>query len=179
MLKGTSNNILCDNCRTIITNTDFITIKGKKGVLHFCNNDQCYSLDKRIEDLGYKKLSNITWAEHCLKCKSHPIFGCAMKMPNSNEFFDSIVFQKKINIDKEENLIIEVARPKKIEKTKKNRYCDYSVGVIYVPKSNPKTVVRLFFESIDTNKNAIDFIKKCEIDILRYVNFIYRETELN
>jgi hypothetical protein len=39
MKKGTSQNILCDTCRKIITNTDYITIYGKKRILHYCNNE--------------------------------------------------------------------------------------------------------------------------------------------
>lgn len=175
MIKGINNNILCDSCRTIITNQDFITIKGKKNVLHFCNNDKCCNLDIQIENLGYKKLSNITWKEHGMKCNSHPISTCAKKMPNCNEFFDSIVFQKKIRIYNGSDCIIEIARPKKIKKTKKIAYCDYRIGIVYASEAKPKIILRLFFELVDTNKNAINFVKDCEKEVFAYINFIFRE----
>lgn len=46
MKKGISQNILCDSCRTIITNTEYITVKGKKRELHYCNED-CKKKDNK------------------------------------------------------------------------------------------------------------------------------------
>lgn len=46
MKKGISENIICDKCRKIITKTNYITIKGKKRILHYCNNNKCSNLNK-------------------------------------------------------------------------------------------------------------------------------------
>ncbi len=46
MIKGTSKNILCDHCRKIM-NGDFITIKGKKRVLHY--HQACYEEVKKAK----------------------------------------------------------------------------------------------------------------------------------
>jgi len=135
MEKGFSKRILCDTCRTIITNTDYITVKGKKRTLHYCDKDKCITDEQRLQALGYNKLSKITWNEHCKKCKSHPIDGCAKNSPEAVEFFGDIVYQKKI-----EGFIIEYAKSKGI----------YSrIGCLFIPKSNNKTVVRLFHDILD------------------------------
>lgn len=50
MIKGISKNIVCDNCRSIITNLNHNKIVGKKRVLHYCNEKKCLYF--------YKKVSN-------------------------------------------------------------------------------------------------------------------------
>ncbi len=47
MIKGTSQNILCDHCRTIISNPSVVnvaslTVKGKDGKdKHYCDTEKC------------------------------------------------------------------------------------------------------------------------------------------
>lgn len=41
MIKGTSENILCDKCRTILNAKEHIVFVSEKGTFHYCNNKKC------------------------------------------------------------------------------------------------------------------------------------------
>lgn len=173
MEKGTSKNILCDTCRTITTN-DYVTVKGKKRVLHYCNSVKCIDFDKQVESLGYKRLSNKTWSEHCEKCKSHPVGGCANLSPNCNEFYDQIVFQKKYNSGDIKNITIEIARPKKKINNIEwgSRISEYTVGFVFVNPNNPNTVRRMFYEFLGDRTELVPFIIQCEKEIDHTIFFL-------
>lgn len=172
MIKGTSQNILCDKCRRIITDTNYITILGKKRVLHYCNDEKCLDFDRQIENLGYKKLSEQTWEEHCEKCKSHLSGGCVDLMPNCNEFFNHIIFQKRYDFGNVKNVIIEIARPKKINKGScGNSISEYSVGFVFVNPKNYNVVRRMFWELMD-RKKLISFIKQCEEEVNNTIEWL-------
>lgn len=49
MEKGISKRILCDTCRTTITHTDYITVRGKKRTLHYCDKDKCITDEQRLQ----------------------------------------------------------------------------------------------------------------------------------
>ena len=129
------------------------------------------SLEKQIKELGYKKLSDETWKEHCETCKSHPIDGCGKLMPSAHEFFRDIVFQKKLHLFEDKinpEPIIEVAE----RKFARPDESFYAVGIVYSDFNDPNVVKRMFWESlISRNHNAtIEFIEFAEKEAMELMN---------
>lgn len=132
---------------------------------------QLHLFDNKIEKWGYKKLSDKTWSEHCEKCKSHDIFGCAELRPHAHEFFDYIVFQKIMTLGKIKNVIIEIARPPKEKiynwELYPTRY--YSIGFIYSHPEKKHVVRRMIWELLDEIE-LTSLIKQCEEEIKNIIN---------
>lgn len=138
-------------------------------------NEERLDFDKQIENLGYIKLSDQTWYEHCKNNKSLQLEKVGNLMPNCTEFFDQIVFQKKYNLRNITNIIIEIARPKKANKAKPfNFISEYRVGFVFVNPNNPIIVRRVFWELM-SKKNLVPFIKQCE----KEVNYIVELLEID
>jgi len=104
--------------------------------------------EKQIEALGYKKLDDITWNEHCKECKSHPIHGCGERAPQNSEFYDKIVWRKELKIEEHqlEKFYIEIA----IDNAKEDKYLSqFIIGFVssFLPRAKP-SVKRMFWDPI-------------------------------
>jgi hypothetical protein len=64
MIKGTSQNILCNNCSRIINDTTYAIVEGKKGVLHYCHDDlkKCTPIHHQNKMTIYGKRNSNTQA---------------------------------------------------------------------------------------------------------------------
>jgi hypothetical protein len=161
MIKGISQNILCDKCRTVLNNNYYLIVPAGGKLKHYCYNHKCFDIDKYIQKRGYKKLSDQTWNERCDAVE----FGNRTdEAPTCNEFYDKIVFRKKFN----ENITLEIAKATGL---KNDRYesiaecygcfCEYKIGFVFFDPKNCQIIRRIFWELGD-KRHLISFIEQCE-----------------
>ncbi|PIZ51602.1 hypothetical protein COY27_03090 [Candidatus Woesearchaeota archaeon CG_4_10_14_0_2_um_filter_33_13] len=163
MIKGLGKKIICDSCTSIKEEHQVTVFKGKKRAVHICNKKSC--MDQFIASFGYTKLSDTTWSDHCKKVelskRDFPL------MPIAYEFFDKIIFQKKIELKNKAKVIIEIARPKK---PNFNTFVSpYEIGVVFLLEKNTPIIKRLFFQTLYFD-NLPSFIKDAEKEIKDFIN---------
>lgn len=123
--------------------------------------------DAKIEELNYKKLSDNTWNETLKNVDQKWVDENQNQRPNFSEFWDMIVFQKKISVHSQNDVIIEVGRNKTDSINKFRNICDFQVSCIY-STPNGNIVKRMIFQCMDADK-LVEFIQQCENEIKGFI----------